>query len=228
MPVITCTELAVGYGGRAVAPPLSFAVEHGDYLCVVGVNGSGKSTLLATVLGLLRPVSGAVVLDGALRGGIGYLPQRTDAQKDFPATVREVVMTGHAGAMGARPFHTRAERTAAEAAMARVRVDGLADHSFAELSGGQQQRVLLARALVAARGLLVLDEPVTGLDPDAVAEMYSLVDSLVREDGMTAVMVSHDVDEAVAHASHVLAMGAEPFFGTAEEWRARRGEGGLA
>ena len=222
MPVITCNDLSVGYAGHAVASHIQLTVQHGDYLCVIGENGSGNSTLLATMLGLLHPVAGTVVLDPSLRGAVGYLPQRTEAQKDFPASVREVVMTGFVGAMGSRPFYVSRERSSAAEAMERVGVADLAHRSFAELSGGPQPRVQLARALVAARGLLVLAEPVTGLDPDAAADMYALVDSLVQDDHMTVVMVSHDVEEALERASRVLAMGKPPFTGTPDEYRAAR------
>lgn len=220
MPIITCRDLSVGHEGRVVAAHIDLVVEAGDYLCIIGENGSGKSTLVDTMLGLLKPLDGSVELDPSVQHGIGYLPQRTDAQKDFPASVREVVMTGVAGSMGFRPFHTAAERDRCNEAMSRVAVDALAKRSFAELSGGQQQRVLLARALVAARGLLVLDEPVTGLDPEATAEMYDLVDSLVHDDGMTVIMVSHDIEQALARANRILAMNESIFVGSPAAYRA--------
>ena len=212
MELVRCTDLAVGYDGRAVCSGIDFAVCAGDLLCIVGANGAGKSTLLATMLGLLRPVAGTVEFaDGIGAGDIGYLPQQTDVQRDFPATVGEVVLSGCLPSLGARPFYLRAERGRAAENMGRCGVADLEKRSYRELSGGQRQRVLLARSLCAAGRILFLDEPVAGLDPDAARRMYSTIDELASG-GLTIVMVTHDVGEALSHATHVLHLGGAPSF----------------
>ena len=228
MAQLVCRDLSVGPGGRegwAVLSGLNFAVEAGDYLCVIGENGSGKTTLMRTLLGLLPPLAGSVTLgDGLRRNEIGYLPQQTEVQRDFPASVREIVLSGCQGRCGLRPFYNREERRLASQAMARMGVEDLAGRCYRELSGGQQQRVLLARALCAARRVLFLDEPVAGLDPQATLEMYRVIGELNRRDGVTVVMISHDVGAALERASRILRVGASVFFGTAQEYRARSGE----
>ena len=181
MAQLTCEHLWLGYEGKPVIEDLSFSVQAGEYLCIVGANGSGKTTLMRTVLGLQKPLRGTVRFgDGLREGGIGYLPQRTPVQMDFPATVREVVLSGCQARLKLRPFYTRADKLLAEQNMEKMGVSALSKRCFRELSGGQQQRVLLARALCAARELLFLDEPVSGLDPDATADMYGLIRSLNR------------------------------------------------
>lgn len=203
--LLACQDLSVGYGGHAVAEGITLAIHPGEYWCVAGANGSGKSTLLRTMLGLLAPIAGAVTHGRELRGGdIGFLPQRSDVPRDFPASVAEVVESGLVAGAGWRPFWRRAERERARAMMARMGIADLAWRSFRALSGGQQQRALLARALCAARRMLFLDEPVAGLDADATREMYELVRQLNQEDGVAVVMVSHDLDTAGREASHVL------------------------
>ena len=219
MALLTCAGLELGYEGRTVLSGLDFSVNAGDYLCIVGENGSGKSTLMKTVLGLIRPAGGQILWgEGVREGGIGYLPQQTVVQKDFPAAVREIVLSGCQGRAGRRPFYTRAEKELARRSMERMGILPLARRCYRELSGGQQQRVLLARALCAARGLLILDESVSGLDPLVTAEMYELIRGLNRE-GMTVIMVSHDVAAALRDATHILHVGSEVFYGTVEEYR---------
>ncbi len=219
MALLTCSGLALGYDGHAVLTDVSFEVNAGDYLCIVGENGSGKSTLLRTILGLQRPLSGSVRFGDGLAGNeIGYLPQQTAAQKDFPATVREIVRSGCQARLGGRPFYSREHKALAERSMARMELTRLAGRCYRELSGGQQQRVLLARALCATRRLLVLDEPVSGLDPKVTAEMYALIRRLNREDGITVMMISHDVAAAAAEASHVLHIGGGIWFGDRESY----------
>ena len=206
---------------------LSFSVEAGDYLCILGENGSGKSTLMKTMLGLLRPLSGEVSLgDGLKENEIGYLPQQTDAQKDFPATVWEIVLSGCQGRAGRRPYYTRQEKEEARNNMAKMGVSAFSARCYRELSGGQQQRVLLARALCATRKLLLLDEPVSGLDPRATQDMYELIRQLNRQEGVTIIMITHDLS-AVEDARHVLHIGREIFFGTAAAYRAAAPAGGF-
>ena len=218
MAQITCEKLTVGYEGVPVVSSLDFAVNKGDYLCIVGENGSGKSTLMRTVLGLQKPLRGKILFGDDLHAnGIGYLPQQASLQKDFPATVREIVLSGCQARLGRRPFYSKADKAMAKQNMERMEIGGLAGRCWRELSGGQQQRVLLARALCATRTLLFLDEPVSGLDPRVTEEMYSLIASLHRE-GITVIMVTHDLPAAMKYATHILHIGEPVFFGTREEY----------
>ena len=219
MAQLTCSGLVLGYEGHIVLSGLDFSVDAGDYLCIVGENGSGKSTLMKTVLGLIKPAGGTITWGEGLRENeIGYLPQQTAVQKDFPATVREIVLSGCQGRAGKRPFYNRAEKELARQNMERMGIASLSRACYRELSGGQQQRVLLARALCATQKLLLMDEPVSGLDPLVTSEMYELIRRLNRE-GVTIIMVSHDIVAAVRYASHILHVGSENFFGTVGEYR---------
>ena len=219
MTQLACQNLAVGYEGRAVLENLNFSVCPGDYLCIVGENGSGKSTLMKTILGLQPPVRGKVLTgDGLRKNKIGYLPQQTPVQRDFPASVREIVLSGCQGRCGGRPFYSKGEKQLAQTAMERMQVAALAKRCYRTLSGGQQQRVLLARALCAAQNMLLLDEPVSGLDPKVTGEMYGLIQRLNREDGMTILMISHDITATLTYASHILHLGRRVFFGTKAEY----------
>ncbi len=219
MAQFTCQNLCVGYEGKPVLENLSFSVNAGDYLCIVGENGSGKSTLLKTILGLQPPVSGRILTgDGLRKNEIGYLPQQTIIQRDFPASVREIVLSGCQGRCGRRPFYSRKEKQLAASAMEKMQIQALEKRCYRELSGGQQQRVLLARALCATRRMLLLDEPTSGLDPKVTAEMYSLIQELNHSDGITVIMISHDIAAAVRYASHILHIGDTVFFGTKGEY----------
>ena len=219
MTQLTCQNLAVGYEGRAVLENLNFSVCPGDYLCIVGENGSGKSTLMKTILGLQPPVRGKVLTgDGLRKNEIGYLPQQTPVQRDFPASVREIVLSGCQGRCGGRPFYSKGEKQLAQTAMERMQVAALAKRCYRTLSGGQQQRVLLARALCAAQNMLLLDEPVSGLDPKVTGEMYGLIQRLNREDGVTILMISHDITATLTYASHILHLGRRVFFGTKADY----------
>lgn len=214
MAQLTCQNLCVGYDGKPVLQGLNFEVFAGDYLCIVGENGSGKSTLMKTILGLQPPISGRILTgDGLRKNEIGYLPQQTVVQKDFPASVREIVLSGCQGRCGNRPFYNKEEKQLALDAMDKMQITQLARRCYRELSGGQQQRVLLARALCATQKILLLDEPVSGLDPKVTAEMYTLIEKLNREDGITVIMISHDVAAAVRYARHILHIGDTVFFG---------------
>lgn len=218
MSQLICKDLSLGYDGKAIVKGLNFSVDAGAYLCVVGENGSGKSTLMRTLLGLQLPLRGEIITDDGLRPNeIGYLPQQTAAQKDFPASVWEVVLSGCQSGCGLRPFYNRAEKQLAAENMKKMGIEALARRCYRELSGGQQQRVLLARALCATRKMLLLDEPVAGLDPKATAEMYRTIAALNRE-GITIIMISHDLSAAIAYASHVLHIGKTLFFGSKQEY----------
>ena len=198
---------------------MSFQVDRGNYLCVVGENGSGKSTLMRTILGLQAPMSGQIQKgDGLKESQIGYLPQQTPVQKDFPASVWEVVLSGCEGGCGWRPYYTKAEKDRALENIRSMGLSNLINRCYRELSGGQQQRVLLARALCATDTLLFLDEPVSGLDPKVTEEMYALIEKLNREQGITVIMISHDIQAALRYATHILHIGGAVFFGTREEY----------
>ena len=219
MAQLTCSGLKLGYEGHTVLDGLDFSVDAGNYLCIVGENGSGKSTLMKTILGLHKPMGGKITWGEGLRENeIGYLPQQTVVQRDFPATVQEIVLSGCQGRLGRRLFYSKADKALAQQNMERMGLIPLSRRCYRELSGGQQQRVLLARALCATRKILLMDEPVSGLDPKVTAEMYDLIRRLNRE-GITIIMISHDIAAAVRYASHILHVGDEIFFGTAEEYR---------
>lgn len=221
MAQLCCKNVGFAYGGETVLSGVNFSVNAGDYLCIVGENGSGKSTLMKGILGLKEPSEGEIVFgDGLKANEIGYLPQQTGIQRDFPASVGEVVLSGRISGMGHRLFYSRADRKAASENLERMGIEELKDRCYMELSGGQQQRVLLARAMCATKKLLLLDEPVTGLDPNAANEMYNLIKLINLCDKISVIMVTHDVHEAVRYATHILHLGhGQLFFGTVEEYR---------
>ena len=220
MAQLICRDVVLGYEGKAVVQHLNFEVNQGDYLCIVGENGSGKSTLIKALLQLKKPMAGEILSgDGLEADGIGYLPQQTIVQRDFPASVQEIVRSGCLGRFGWRPFYGKAEKAVAEENMEKLGITHLAKRCYRELSGGQQQRVLLARALCATKYMLLLDEPVAGLDPEAIQEMYDLLERLNQEEKITIIMVSHDIRAALTYASHILHISEEPlFFGTKEDY----------
>ncbi|MBQ9303136.1 metal ABC transporter ATP-binding protein [Butyrivibrio sp.] len=218
MSLITIENLSLGYDSKVIVGNLNFQVNTGDYLCIVGENGSGKSTLMKTLLNLQAPISGQILFgDGLKKNEIGYLPQQTIVQKDFPASVYEIVLSGCQSRCGIRPFYNKEEKALARENMERMGITALANRCYRELSGGQQQRVLLARALCATRKILLLDEPVSGLDPKVTIEMYDLIEKLNNE-GVTIIMISHDINAAVRYASHILHIGASVFYGTKEDY----------
>ena len=227
MALIAMKDVTIAFEGVVAVDRVSFQVDPGDYLVVVGENGSGKSTLMRAMLGLVRPRSGSITYgDGLVRNRIGYLPQQTPAQRDFPASVEEVVLSGCVNRMGRRCFYNRSDREKARANMDLLDVTALRKKPYRTLSGGQQQRALLARALCATDALLLLDEPVTGLDPAAAAEFYDVIRGLNRDHGVAVVMVSHDLGGAMRDASRVLVMNKGlDFFGGVEDFRARFAEG---
>ena len=218
MALLKCENLTLGYDGKAVAENIGFEINQGDYLCIVGENGSGKSTLVKTLLGLQSPISGTIEFgEGLHQNEIGYLPQQTIVQRDFPASVWEIVLSGCVGKNGLKPFYSKADKTRAAEAIERMDITPLKKRCYRELSGGQQQRVLLARALCAAGRVLLLDEPVTGLDPKVTADMYALIKSL-NEQGITIIMISHDINAALEYSSQILHISEGSFFGTKEEY----------
>ena len=223
MALISCDHITLGYAGREIVRDLNFAVNAGDYLCIVGENGSGKSTLMRTLLGLQAPLSGSVSMgDGLRQNEIGYLPQQTLAQRDFPASVWEIVLSGCQG-RSRRAFYSAADKELARRNMEKLGLAPLRRRCYRELSGGQQQRVLLARALCATGKLILLDEPVSGLDPKVTAELYRIIERLNREDGITVTMISHDIAAALRYATHILHIGTDTFFGTKDEYEGEAG-----
>ncbi len=219
MPLIECKNVSLSYDNRIVLSDLSFSVGTGDYLCIVGDNGSGKSTLIKAILSLKGVNGGKIELgDGLKRTEIGYLPQQRETQKDFPTSVFEVVLSGCLNSRGLRPFYSKAERERAEANMEKLGIADLKKSSYRELSGGQQQRVLLARALCATKKIILLDEPVSGLDPAVTHELYAQIKK-INEEGITVIMVSHDLEGAVKYSSHILHLHNRPlFFGRTEDY----------
>ena len=219
--IFECKDVTLGYENKVVAKNLNFKIDQGDYLCVVGENGTGKSTLIKTLLGLIKPLNGEVIanVQGKNHKGVGYLPQQTQAQKDFPASVWEVVLSGVLNNDHRCPFYNKKDKAEAEKNMEKLNILDLKKRCYRELSGGQQQRVLLARALCATDSVLILDEPVTGLDPAASMELYETIKDLNKKENVTIIMVSHDIKNALNYATHILHLEQEnDFFGTVEEY----------
>ena len=222
MAQLTCTNVILGYEKTAVTGCINFNLNKGDYLYIIGDNGSGKTTLMKGILGLRKPMEGEIIFgDDLKQNEIGYMPQQTIVQKDFPASVEEIVLSGCLSRSGLRPFFSKKDRMLVDEMLAKMEILDLKKRSYRELSGGQQQRVLLARALCATRKMLLLDEPVAGLDPEATEEFYELIKKLNRDEKVTIIMVSHDMHAMSKYASHVLNLVKEPvFFGTAKEYLA--------
>lgn len=220
MAYITCEDLALGYEGKAVTEHIHFTVNKGDYLCIIGENGAGKSTLMKTLLRLIQPISGTIETgDGLSAYEVGYLPQQTAVQKDFPASVMEIVLTGTLNKSGWKPFYSRQQKNEAQQNMEKMGIWNLRNRCYRELSGGQQQRVLIARALCATTRLLILDEPITGLDPMAIQDFYAMIRRLNREDGVAILMVSHDLRNAVEEANKILHLQKQVlFYGPAHDY----------
>ncbi len=220
MTLLSCKDITLGYGSTKVVEHLSFQVNEGDYLCIVGENGSGKSTLMKTCLGLIRPISGDIVFgDGLKQTELGYLPQQTAIQRDFPASCKEIVLSGCLNQCGLRPFYSKQQKQKADRAIQQMGISHLSKCCYSELSGGQQQRVLLARALCATGKLLLLDEPVAGLDPKVTSGMYTLIRQL-HKSGITIMMITHDIAAAVQNATHILHIDRrQSFWGTNAQYQ---------
>jgi len=220
MNLIDCKDVSFTYEGNIALSNLNFSVERGDYLCVVGENGAGKSTLIKGILRLKNPSKGNIIIgDGLKANQIGYLPQQTIAQRDFPASVYEVVLSGRLNSLGILPFYKKSDKEDVMKQLKLLGIETLKNRCYRELSGGQQQRVLLARALCASKELLVLDEPVTGLDPIMTGELYRLIEKMNIEEKRTIIMVSHDIQGAIMYGSHILHLGkTQLFFGEKSDY----------
>lgn len=219
--IFECENVTLGYDNKLVTKDLSFNVDNGNYLCIIGENGTGKSTLIKTMLGLIKPLEGKIKIntEQQKKKGIGYLPQQTDSQKDFPASVWEVVLSGTLNSSHKLPFYTKEDKSDALKNMKRLGISDIKKSCYRELSGGQQQRVLLARALCATDNILILDEPVTGLDPAASKEFYDTVKELNEKEKVTVIMVTHDINNAIGYATHIIHLGQEKyFFGTQNQY----------
>ena len=219
MALIKASNLSVGYRGVAVCDNISFEVEKGDYLCIVGENGSGKSTLVKTILGLIPPVKGKIVKGNELnQNEVGYLPQQSESSAIFPASVEEIVLSGFQGRLSRRFFYSKKEKELADKFIEKMNISNLRKKLFSTLSGGQRQKVLLARAMCACERLLLLDEPVTGLDPLAQKELYRGISKVNIEDKTAIVMISHDIENVLEYANKILYIGNEVFYGKKEDF----------
>ena len=221
MAILTCKNASFGYDGEVVLSGIDFTLCGGEYMCILGENGAGKSTLVKGILGLISPVTGEIEFGEGLRAcEVGYLPQQTQVPKSFPASVLEVVLSGRINSMGMRPFYNRKDREDAVKKLELMGMKGMERRSFQELSGGQKQRVLLARAMCAAGRLILLDEPVSGLDPAATTDLYELIADINKNMGMTVIMVSHDTQAAVKYASHIMQLShTQLFYGTVDDYK---------
>lgn len=217
--LITCKDLSVAYENKTVLHDVTFEINDGDYICVVGENGSGKSTLIKTLVGILPFKAGHLHYLNIKSNQIGYLPQQNNTNPDFPATVFEVVLSGFLSKKGIIPFYGKKFKKAAEKNLEIIGMSEFKNHPFSNLSGGQKQRVLLSRALCAGEKLLVLDEPVTGLDPIVTNEFYQLISKLNKELKISIIMVSHDISTAVKYADKILHLNhSAEFFGTTKDY----------
>lgn len=217
---ITCNNASFSYDGACAVQNVTFTLNKGDYLCILGENGSGKSTIIKGLLGLIKTSSGTIEYNNVKQTEIGYLPQIAEIPKNFPASVFEAVLHGRCEKLGKRPFYSSEDRKAAKKNMKLLGIEKLKNKAFSDLSGGQKQRVLLARALCATEKILLLDEPVSALDPIVTAEMYGIIEDLNKKHGISIIMISHDTKTATEYATHILHVKKKPlFFGTAEEYK---------
>jgi len=221
MPQLICKNLKLGYDGKTVVSDLNFEVNKGDYLCIIGENGSGKSTLMKALLRLHNAFDGTVEAGEGLKfNKIGYLPQQTNVQRDFPATVKEIVLSGCLNHCSRHFFYTKHDKIRAASIMERLGIEDLENRCYRELSGGQQQKVLLARALCATTEMLLLDEPAAALDPKATSEFYEIIAELNSRDKITVVMISHNLKTALKYATHILHIGDKQlYFGDTQGYK---------
>lgn len=219
MALINCEKLTFSYDQKPVIKDLSFSISKGDYVCIVGENGVGKSTLIKCILGLIKPSGNITFGDGLSQAKIGYLPQQNEIQKDFPASVYEVIISGTLNKSRPIPFYSKEQKKLAQKNIKLLGLENIKKKCYQNLSGGQQQRVLLARALCAADSLVLLDEPSSGLDPIVTNDLYDIIEKLNKEHNMSIIMISHDIKRAIKNASHILHLDHNNYFyGTVNEY----------
>lgn len=220
MALVTGKNITLAFDNNIVSENINFEVNQGDYLCIVGENGAGKTTLMKTIMGLYKPKDGEIIFDNSLdKSEIGYLPQQKVSQKDFPATVIEVVLSGLVNKLGLLPFYSKEQKSIAINNLEKLNILELKNKPYIDLSGGQKQRVLVARALCATKKLLILDEPITGLDSKTTKDLYELIYNLNKTENITIIMISHDIEQATTYASHILHLAKEPlFFGEKDDY----------
>jgi len=198
LPAIELENVSVRYDQTIALEQITLRLNRGDRVAVVGPNGAGKSTLFHVIAGVVRPTEGQVRIYGSGPGGhicVGYVPQRKVIDWDFPVTVTDVVMMGRVGKMGFLRWPARRDRAAVRAALDEVGMSAFADRQIGELSGGQQQRVFLARVLAQEAELLLMDEPLTGLDMPSQEAILALIDR-IQQQGVTVMVASHDLNQA--------------------------------
>ena len=224
MNLINVNHLTLGYEHQKVIQDLSFTVEKGDFITIIGANGSGKSTLVKGLLGLIKPMQGDIQYHIDTKQ-IGYMPQETKIDSTFPASVEEIVLSGTLNRLGHRPFYGKKERKLADDSLALLDILDLKKKSFADLSGGQRQKVLLSRALSATRELLILDEPSNNLDFSSREEFYKIIHRLNKEEGITILMITHDLDMHAIAGNKIIAFeDQEIFVGKIEDYRRKMNE----
>lgn len=224
--LINVQNLHMSYGNKKVLTNINFEINQGDFLTIIGENGSGKSTLVKGLLGLKSLDEGTVNYLGVDLNQIGYLPQNTQIQHDFPASVKEIVLSGCVNRLKKRFFYNAQDKQRMRRQLQRLQIEDLANQHYIDLSIGQRQRVLLARALCATDQLIILDEPVTSLDPHITRSFYELLKEL-NQQGLTVVMITHDISQVVDAATKVLLLnGQVQYFGNAQDYLVDIPQGG--
>lgn len=224
MNLIKVTDLSViykiGYKTMFALKNISFDVNSGEYICIIGDNGAGKTTLIKSLLSLNDISSGKIEIN-CKRNEISYLPQNSSIPLDFPATVEEIVLTGTQDDKIKAFFYGVNQKKMANSAMEKARITNLAKRRFGELSGGQQQRVLFARAIAKNPKVLILDEPCTGLDSSTCKDFYKLLDDVNSIERVTIIMVLHDLSAVKKYASKIIALNDNKlaFCGSISNWK---------
>lgn len=220
MPLIEFKDLCIGYEHKVIIKNINLEINDGEYVCVFGDNGVGKTTFLKTILGLIPPLSGSIIIEDTFnKKEVGYLPQRMQLKPEFPASCFEIVLSGCVNRLKIWPFYRKSHRDLAIEKMKLLGVANLKDKPFRVLSGGQQQRILLARALCATDRLLILDEPFTGLDYHAAKSLYDLLEKINKQLNVTIIVVSHFMEDILAYSTKVVHLSKEEVFcGTPEQY----------
>lgn len=219
MNLIEIKNLTLGYEKQSVIKNVNMSIDENDFICIVGPNGAGKSTLVKGILGLIKPMKGKVIYNNLKQNFIGYMPQETKIDSNFPASVLEIVLSGTLNRLGFKCFYTKKEKEIALANLKLLGISNLKDKNFCDLSGGQRQKVLLARSLCASKKLLILDEPSNNLDSKSKKELYKNIVDLNKNKGMTIIMITHDLDHDNLIGNKILSLRENDiFFGSTEEF----------